>query len=71
MANTNRRTKPATDARLTSTVSASPDPTQPLPRKTKSQRTAEKFCSTGRSPSNQHAPTQQPPPYPGPDPSRP
>ena len=39
MANTNRRTKAATDAHLTNTASErTPTPPQPLPRKTKSQR---------------------------------
>ncbi len=62
MAHTNRRTKAATDARLTSTVSASTlTPPQPLPRKTKSQRTGRgSSAQPAAPPPTNNAPTQQP-----------
>ena len=62
MANTNRRTKAATDARLTSTVSAStPTPPQPLPRKTKSQRTGRgSSAQPAAPPPTNNATSQQP-----------
>jgi Protein of unknown function (DUF3489) len=62
MANTNRRTKAATDARLTSTVSASTTtPPQPLPRKTKSQGAGRgSSAQPAAPPPTNNAPTQQP-----------
>ena len=62
MANTNRRTKAATDARLTQLVSAStPTPPQPLPRKTKSQGSGRGSSAQPAAPApTNNALTQQP-----------
>ena len=60
MANTNRRTKAATDAHLTNTASErTPTPLQPLPRKTKSQRARKERSTQPAPPSPATPPTHQ------------